>query len=139
MICCRLDKDSPECRPCRCLPRPSSLSATERNIPARVELYLKIGHAQFEVGLNGSQIARGFWISRDRAADMLAGSDPTELRLSRGSRARSLHDLVDYWMISLPSALSVQLRSLQPKIEQIQTIAVADRSPKRVAGPRATE
>lgn len=139
MICCRLYKDSPVCRPCRCLPRSSSLSATERNIPARVELYLKIGHAQFEVGLNGSQIARGFWISRDRAADMLAGSDPTELRLSRGSRARSLHDLVDYWMISLPSALSTHLRSLQPRIEQIQTIAVAERSPKRVAGTRATE
>ena len=139
MIFCRLDKDSPVCRPCRCLPRSPSLSATERNISARVELYLKIGHAHFEVGLNGCQIARGFWFSRDRAADMLACSDPTELRLSRGSRARSLHDLVDYWMISLPSALSAQLRSLQPKIEQIQTIAVAERSPKRVAGTRATE
>ena len=94
MICCRLDKDSPECRPCRCLPRPSSLSATERNIPARVELYLKIGHAHFEVGLNGCQIARGFWNSRDHAAKMLACSDPTELRLSRVS----LLDLYTIWL-----------------------------------------
>lgn len=94
MICCRLDKDSPECRHCRCLPKSPNLSTTERNIPARVELYLKIGHAHFEVGLNGCQIARGFWISRDHAADMLAGSDPTELRLSRVS----VLDLYTIWL-----------------------------------------